>query len=139
MDEAKSQFDATFSHWAISLPHDAPAQRKRGKIVEAGWAIWYLFGSDERGEYLDYYASHRMTDDRHVRIYASGESERLASIQSMRMVSRNPQEDARLKAEHLAENQRVANMLTEKGFLLDGDDPGGIRVNRFLRLGGMED
>jgi hypothetical protein len=32
------------------------------------WAIWYLFGEDERDEHLDYYASHRMTDDQHARV-----------------------------------------------------------------------
>lgn len=29
-------------------------------------------GEDGRGEYLDYYAAHRMTEDAHVRLYADG-------------------------------------------------------------------
>ena len=105
-------------------------------MVEGGWAIWYLFGEDERGEHLDYYASHRMTDDRHVRIYESGEVERLPTINTFRLVSQDPEEDARLEAEYLDKNRRVARMLEEKGFGAEGDEPGGVLINRHLRLGG---
>jgi hypothetical protein len=52
MPEVESQFNAAFSHWGISLPPDDIAQRRPGKIIKAGWAIWYLFGSDESGDYL---------------------------------------------------------------------------------------
>ncbi|MDP9439465.1 MAG: hypothetical protein M3P49_12105, partial [Actinomycetota bacterium] len=60
MGRIEEGFAERFSHWGIRLPSEAVRERRQGKIVEAGWAIWYLFGSDERGEYLDYYASHRM-------------------------------------------------------------------------------
>ncbi len=134
MNEIKSQFDSAFSPWEISLPAEALAIRSRGKIVNSGWAIWYLFGSDDKGEYLDYYASHRMTDDRHVRIYASGKNLQLPTVSSFRPVSDDPDEDARLQAEYLAENQRVAEMLEAKGFGIEGDEPGGVQMNRALRL-----
>jgi hypothetical protein len=64
--------NADFAHWGIRLPPHDVANRHRRKLVKAGWAIWYLFGSDKKGEYLDYYAAHRMTNDRHVGIYADG-------------------------------------------------------------------
>ena len=54
MKNIESKFNATFAHWGIRLPAGAVEQRERGKIVQTGWAIWYLFGSDEKGEYLDY-------------------------------------------------------------------------------------
>ncbi|CAN5755186.1 hypothetical protein BH18ACT11_BH18ACT11_07360 [soil metagenome] len=130
--EIESQFNETFSYWDIYLPPDAFAKRKRGKIVKAGWAIWYLFGSDERGEYLDYYASHRLTTDRHVRIYVNGNEENLPTIQSMRMVSQDPEEDARLEAEYYARNQKVSRMLEDKGFGMAGDEPTLTQVNRYL-------
>lgn len=139
LKEIESHFNETFSHWDISLPVDVVTSRKRGKIVKAGWAIWYLFGSDERGEYLDYYASHRMTTDRHVRIYADGNEEDLPTIQSMRMVSRDPEEDARLEAEYFARNQRVARMLEAIGFGMEGDEPGLTQVNRHLYTEKTED
>lgn len=139
LQEIQSRFDETFSHWNIFLPPEDVANRGRGKIVKGGWAIWYLFGSNERGEYLDYYASHRMTSDRHVRIYAGGEQESLPTIQSMCLASQDPEEDARLKAEHYADNQRVAQMLQAKGFAIEGDEPGGVQINRYLSLENMDE
>jgi hypothetical protein len=84
MDTAAELFNRDFSRWAIRLPPEDVAHRHRGRINQEGWAIWYLFGTEDRGEYLDYYAAHRMTDDRHIRIYASGEREDLPTIQSFR-------------------------------------------------------
>jgi hypothetical protein len=134
MTNIESGFNERFAHWEIRLPPDDIERRKRGKIVKAGWAIWYLFGSDEKGEYLDYYASHRMTNDWHERIYADGRSENLPTIGDMRPCSKDPEEDAQLEAEYFAENQRVAKMLEEKGFGLAGDEPGGVQVNRYLHI-----
>ncbi len=98
-----------------------------------------MFGSDEKGEYLDYYASHRMTNDRHVRIHAGGEEEDLPTIQEGRLCSQDPTEDKRLEAEYYAENQRVAELLHEKGFSLKGDEPGGVRINRYLHLNKLDE
>ncbi|MGH9428326.1 MAG: hypothetical protein ACRD2L_18735, partial [Terriglobia bacterium] len=127
MDEIEARFNATFAHWNIRLPPENVAQRSRGKIVRAGWAIWYLFGSDEKGEYVDYYASHLMTGDDHVRVYATGAYKALPAIQEFRVASEDPDEDARLEAEYFAQNQRVAEMLEVKGFGLRGDEPGGVQ------------
>lgn len=134
MKEIESQFNDTFSPWNIRLPPEDIANRRRGKIVEAGWAIWYLFGSDEKGEYLDYYASHRMTNDRHVRLYANGEREALPTIAEWQLVSKDPEENDRLEAEYFANNRRVARMLEAKGFGIVGDEPGGVQMNRFLHV-----
>ena len=100
MKNMKKRFNDVFSPWDIRLPEKDVTNRRRGKISEAGWVIWYLFGSDERGEYLDYYASHRMTSDRHIRIYTTGERESLPSIQTMRLASQDPEEDARSESEY---------------------------------------
>ena len=124
MNNIERAFARDFSHWGITLPPEQVRERRRGKIVAAGWTIWYLFGSNERGEYLDYYASHRMTNDRHVRIYESGQVESLPTISTMRLISRDPEEDARLEAEHREVQRRVARMLEEKGFGMEGDEPG---------------
>lgn len=87
MRHIEGRFAEHFAPWDIVLPKEHVQKRRRGKIVVAGWAIWYLFGSDERGEYLDYYAAHRMTSDEHVRIYESGEIESLPAISTMRIAS----------------------------------------------------
>ncbi len=104
--------------------------------MASGWAIWYLFGEDKRGEYLDYYASHRMTDDRHVRIWEDGGTESLPTLGTFRIASQDPEEDTRLKAEYLENNRRVGRMLKEKGFGVVGDEPLSVQVTRQLRLGG---
>jgi hypothetical protein len=134
MTNIESRFNDSFAHWGIRLPPDAMERGKRGKIVDPGWAIWYLSGSDEKGEYLDYYASHRMTSDEHIRIYADGRSEALPTIRDIRPCSKDPEEDARLEAEYFAENQKVAKMLEEKGFGLTGGEPGSVQVNRYLHV-----
>jgi hypothetical protein len=72
------------------LPPDHIEERRQGKLVAAGWAIWYLFGEDELGEYLDYYASHRMTNDRHIRIREDGTEECLPTVSTMRIISQDP-------------------------------------------------
>jgi hypothetical protein len=134
MSAIETEFNKRFQHWDIQLPREDVEQRRRGYIAKAGWAIWYLFGSDERGEYLDYYSSHRLTDDTHKRIYADGTTEELPSIASFRIVSHDPVEDAKLEAEYFARNQEVARMLEEKGFGMTGDEPGGVAINRYLHL-----
>ena len=131
----EERFRRTFARWGISLPPEDVEARRRGKIVASGWAIWYLFGEDERGAYLDYYASHRMTDDRHVRLREESPAEHLPTIRTFRIVSPDPVEDARLEAEHLEHNRRVGRMLEEKGFGVAGDEPLSVQINRHLRLG----
>ncbi len=130
----EAAFAEDFSHWGITLPPEDVRERRRGKILAAGWVIWYLFGSDERGEYLDFYASHRMTDDRHVRLREDGETESLPAMRTMRPSSRDPQEDAKLEAEYRSEMRRTAGILEEKGFVMEGDEPGLIQINRYLAL-----
>jgi len=132
MHEIEVRFNTIFTIWGIRLPSDAVTKRKRGKIIHAGWTIWYLFGSDENGEYLDYYASHRMTEDDHVRIYFDGSCELLPTICTFRLVSQNPEEDARLEAEYIEKNRRILEMLKAKGFCLQGDEPGHIGMKRHL-------
>jgi hypothetical protein len=134
MDNAAELFSRDFSHWAIRLPPEDVAKRRRGRINQEGWAIWYLFGTDDHGEYLDYYAAHRMTDDRHVRIYASGEREDLPTVQSFRPCSDDPVEDQRLADDLFAKNQRVATLLESKGFGLDGSEPAAVALNRIVRV-----
>ena len=137
--EIETAFADEFSHWGIVLPAGAVETGTRGKITQAGWAIWYLYGLDERGAYLDYYAAHRMTNDRHVRLRPDGSREDLPAIWDFRVCSDDPEQDARLEDDYVAHNQSVATMLEEKGFGLQGDEPGGVQINRFLHLQGRDE
>lgn len=98
------------------MPHEDVAIRRRGRINRSGWTISYLFGSDDKGNYLDFYAAHRMTNDQHLRIYEDGDEEPLPAIQDIYFGSEDPEEDKKRQAEFFAENQRIARLLDEKGF-----------------------
>ena len=127
-------FAKDFEHWGLYLPEDDVVRRRRGKICEAGWAVWYLFGKGNDEEYLDYYAGHRMTNDSHVRIFEDGRCEGLPAIPDFRVGSSDPKEDARLEAEWRTECLRVAKELEEKGFGMAGDEPGGVQIRRYQQL-----
>jgi hypothetical protein len=116
MNQIAQAFRADFANWGLEIPPEALASREPGFIQAAGWLIQFTFGRDSRGEYLDYYASHRMTDDSHVRLYETGRRQRLASIAGMYVTSSDPGEARRLEAAYLRRNKRVARKLAAKGF-----------------------
>ncbi len=115
MDQIAQIFAAQFAHWKITLPEEALSSRSRGRIRKAGWHITYVFGEDAKGPYLDYYARHRMTNDRHVRIYANGDLDHLPAEEDLRLCSQDPEEDSKLEAEYIARNRKIAEMLRRKG------------------------
>lgn len=130
MRRIEEHFRQRFQVWRIELPREAVDSRQRGKILEAGWTIWYQFGSDEDGEYLDYYSSHRMTNDSHVRIHEDGRVESLESLWELRPTSKDPDENARLENEFWEHNERVSSLLEAKGFGLQGDELPSAIVRR---------
>ena len=111
-------FANRFAHWKITLPKKDLKDRRGGYIQNSGWLIQYCFGKDETGEYLDYYAAHRMTDDSHVRIYEDGREESLPALSSYLLLSDDPVEAKRLKDEYEKHNQEVVKMLNEKGLIV---------------------
>ncbi len=132
VDQHIVNFNESFEAWSIELPKEAVENRQRGKIVKNGWTIWYLFDTDEAGEYLDYYASHRMTNDRHVRLYAAGNSKGLNSYWSVRRILDDPEEDKLLENEFWEHNECVSRELEAKGFVLKGDEHASTAINRLL-------
>lgn len=105
-----------FAHWNISLPEENLKNRNSDFIQDSGWLIQYCFGENENCEFLDYYATHRMTGDSHVRIYSNGETESLPALCSMCRVSEDPTENKRFKKEFEEYNANVVKTLAEKGF-----------------------
>jgi len=128
MKSIAETFANRFAHWNITIPEENLKNREIGYIQEAGWLIQYCFGKDEQGEYLDYYAAHRMTDDSHVHIYQDGQVEHLPALDSVRKVSKDPEEDQRLEEEYYKHNQQVARELAKKGF-------NKFTINMFLHAG----
>jgi hypothetical protein len=106
----ETMFAEQFSHWKIRLPQIAVQTRRSGSLYRRGWHISWVFGEDAaRGPYLDYYARHRMTNDRHVRFYESGEVEDLPAIPDFMIVPPDvsPEEQKALSARFQEETSRL--------------------------------
>lgn len=129
----ESCFNDRFATWKIRLPPEDIALRRRGRLLQAGWTIWYLFGADDQGEYLDVYASHRMTFDSHTRLREHGAPEELPAVEGIFQSSDDPEEAKRLLAEYCARNQCISALLAAKGFTLQGDEPPMTAINRYLQ------
>ena len=104
-------------------------------VVQGGWTIWTVLGEEDGQEYLDYYAMHRMTDDRHMRLYADGEEVDLPAISGMYATPQNAtkEEEAEASAKHFERNQAVEKMLDAKGFVMTDQAHGSAIVNRHLQ------
>jgi len=123
MEKIENIFNNCFKRWNITLPKDNIKKRLSGFISESGWLIQYCFGKEDNKEYLDFYSSHRMTGDDHIRIYENGEKKDLPTFKIGYLVDcpdPEPLRSLRLK-EHGKEaveeyNKKVADLLIQKGF-----------------------
>lgn len=129
-----SFFNDYFAHWKIKLSDDAISDLRHGRIlqiVKAGWTIKVLFGEDVQGPYMDFYAAHRMTNDRHLRVRCDGNVKGLPTMCGLRLCSSDPEEDERLEQEHQSANQRVITLLDEKGFGTNGQEHLSFLIQRY--------
>lgn len=127
-------FNNYFRNWSIQVSPAEIHAGARKSIAQRGWGINYVVETGDDGDlYLEFYATHRMTDDRHVLISSSGEMTHLDAITGMFMydpkVGGDKERASRKNIEH---NRRVAEELERKGLYPAGD------INAFLRTGGME-
>lgn len=132
MNAMERMFNKAFENWDIHLPAGTIESLSAGRIVKAGWTIWYAFGSEEGREYLDYYASHRMTNDQHVRLYDDGRMESLEAVIEGYVLPKDPDEAAEARAEFFARNRSVRRMLGEKGFTLEGNVHPSVAIKHCL-------
>jgi len=123
MEKIKLLFENYFEDWEIELPIDDMKERKSGFIKKGGWLIQYCFGKENDLEYMDYYSTHRMTSDDHVRIYENGEKKSLETFRSGYLT--DTPEPEPIKSQKLKEfgkeafekyNKEVAEILINKGF-----------------------
>jgi hypothetical protein len=119
----QATFANMLSRFGHQLPDDDVLHRRRGRIGDdddgdygRGDVVTYLFGQNERGEYLDFYMRHRVAGDQHIRIYEDGTSERLEVISPFSRGSDDPVENERLRREDREEYDRIRAMLDAKGF-----------------------
>ncbi len=116
IDDVVRNFEKGFSNWDITLPPELVEAREAGLIVSGGWTIFYKFGFEGEREYMDYYASHRMTNDSHVRLYADGTSRGLPSYRGEWILGETERDSELLEKEFYSYNQAVGELLAEKGF-----------------------
>ena len=99
-------------------------------IVQRGWTIWTRFNAEDGREYLDYYAMHRMTNDRHERLFLDGD--RMGPLAMLEGYAcgqdASEEERAEAKAQCYTHNQDVAKLMEEKGFHMTEDAHFSARV-----------
>lgn len=135
MDKRIQIFTEYFSNWEIELTDDIVAALNEGQVVQivnSGWTIKILFAEDEESKYMDFYAAHRMTNDRHHRVRVDGSLDWLPAFNiGMRVISEDPEEDARLEKEYREHDQNVMKMLNKKGFGITGTEHTSFLVQKF--------
>jgi hypothetical protein len=118
LEKIAARFEEYFASWGIGLPEANRSMRSAGVIEQKGWQIQFLFGADEHGEYLDFYATHRMTDDRHCRLRSNGSVQELEAAVDLIFYPADATDEQRSEAEREFHdyNERVYRELEEKGF-----------------------
>jgi len=125
-------FSGYFAKFDIRIEARDVAVGSRREIHKEGWRITFSVLADDGGfPSLEFYATHRMTDDRHVRIWADGHAEGLDAIWSFYGHDPSvPGSQEAAEEEYLRHNREVARELREAGLYPHGD------INAFLRTGG---
>ena len=137
LEQLRQQFNRHFHKWKIELPIDSMLPGEVWLIVQKGWTIWVLIekDADNNRQYLDYYAMHRMTNDRHLRLCNDGNvidlPTMLGYICYPAEASKKEKEAA--KAKYYEYNQNVQRLLDKKGFVMTKEAHGSARINRWLQ------
>jgi hypothetical protein len=80
-DRVADAFNAHFSRFEISISPEDVVVGSRRTIRKRRWSISYRVDPDNDGlPSLEFYAVHRMTNDRHVRIGGDGVMQKLDAI-----------------------------------------------------------
>ena len=140
MDESSRRvadaFNARFDHWeSIRIAAEDVVIGNHRVLGGQGWHVRFRVDPDDGGHpSLQLYATHRMTNDSHVRIRSDGHVEDLDAIwEAYAYDAKVPGDRERAHDEYLRHNRAVADELRARGLYPDGD------LNAFLRTGGMDD
>ena len=109
MNLIKQRFDDKFRPWQIELPSDDQAADLRGAIQSNGWIIRYHAGYEGGRGYLEYFASHRMTNDTLNRIYEDGEEVVVGFCQEL-FLAGDPDAERACREHNRAFYQRVRDL-----------------------------
>lgn len=107
-------FAAYFGEIGARLPKEDLAARRRGELRAGSNHIQYLFGGDERGEYVDIYLSNRfVSGDTHARLRPGVAAEDLPTPQDVEF----GWDSDEVKRQRKEQNARAYALLREKGFI----------------------
>lgn len=82
-------FNAYFENFDVRIGADDVVVGSRKTIRKDGWAITFRIDADDAGRpSLEFYATHRMTNDRHVAIAADGQLLHLDAISEILILSK---------------------------------------------------
>lgn len=114
------------------------AGQERGHSFHQGMHIGWAWGEDERGRpYLDFLSEHRHPGMQAERYFTDGRTEPITTPASMRAVSPNPAEDAKLEREFFESNRAAYADLHNRGLLPpEGENVGSQDINEYVLKGG---
>jgi hypothetical protein len=134
-EQVADAFNRYFANFDIRVEPDDVVVGSHRTIHGEGWLIRHRVDPDDAGfPSLEFYATHRMTDDRHIRIWADGALEGLDAIQPG--YGYNPKAPGSKEAaeqEYRRHSQEIARQLRERGLYPEGD------INTYLRTTGAGD
>ncbi|MEX2458252.1 MAG: hypothetical protein WD770_04640 [Actinomycetota bacterium] len=111
------------------MTDDLPALRAKFAEIFEQWEV-------ERGEYVEFYAFHRIWGDHHARIYADGEEVSLETLETTFISPPDdPEATERSRRQMEERNQRLLAELEDAGLLGGGPVPNSFTINAFLVTG----
>jgi hypothetical protein len=127
-------FNDYFRNFDIRIVPDDVILGERRSLSQGGWRVAFRIDPDDSGApVLEFYATHRMTNDRHVRIWADGVSEDLDAIDESFVFDPNqPGSEEESRRRYEEHNQNVARELRARGLYPEGD------INAYLRTHGSD-
>lgn len=105
-------FNDYFANFGIAIePEDVVCGSRRTIRHDSGWVITYRVDPDAAGAVsLEFYATHRRTNDRHARITADGEGEYLEALSEIAFLDSDNS-----VVEHEDRNAAIAQRLRDRG------------------------
>jgi hypothetical protein len=116
-------FDRYFANFGIRIDPGEVRVGHRGQIRSEGWSIRYrVVPDDAGGPSLEFYATHRMTNDRHAVIWADGHLDTLEAIREFFGYDPDvPRSKEAAEQDYLQHNRLVADRLRAAGLFPEGD------------------
>lgn len=121
-------FNDYFDAFAIRIGVEDAAVGTRRTLRQDGWTITYRVDDDPAGRpSLEFYATHRMTNDRHMVISPDGQLEQQDAIREMLIFDpETPGSQEAAIEEFHTHNQAIEDHLRERGLYPHGRAPNSV-------------